>query len=589
MGHHKTFKISQYLLLFTFTFLIGYSQKGHSQMVQAYENGPIHEAFVTRVSGNLAFDASSLQPPSQINERIPRQLDLQAEWIPGYWAWESKVKDFVWVSGVWRRPPPGHQWISGFWKKYVEGWVWVPGFWNRVPLQNVDYIGIPPPDPVDQNTAPPPSNNYFWIPGFWHFLFDQQEYQWILGHWKELDPDWIFVSSYYIWRPGGYVFISAYWDWPLEDRGTAYSSVIIEPDYRYRITFEPAMILRPGTIVRNLYLNYPDYICFFHHHRHFHPDFWHGFCCPPPWWRWDTWWSFTWHDHWSLWWWYTHPGYPQPLWITPELSGILPPPLSELLAMFKYANPPAIVTPNGVVSRGQLLEAIRKATGQFLPILPSDKGLLNKVFRIAKRESFDPSKILKPIGRRLPIDPTAVRPNVRKPVIDRNAGLYTPTIPDNLRPTIPFKPRIPTHGRPPIWKLQPRPVDAPIYTPQVRRPSWTPRPIPQPPQYRPRLVPPVRINPDRLPYQGHREPDYPDPSSRWRPMDPVRDSQISRPPVHTSPIKNRWKGESYPRQQQHGKRNVQFPSFGREANDSDDDDLAQESDDDGGGYFQNKY
>ncbi len=206
-------------------------------------------------------------------------------------------------------------------------------------------------------------------------------------------------------------------------------------------------------------------------------------------------------------------------------------------------------------------------------------------------ESIDPSDILRPIGRRLPIDPTAVRPNVRKPVIYRNAGLYTPTIPENLAPTIPFKPRIPTHGPPPIWKPQSRPTDAPIYTPPVRRPSWTPRPIPQAPQFRPRLIPPVSINADRIPYQGRRESDYPNSSPKWRPMDPVQESHISRPPVHIPPIENRWKGETYPRQQQHVKKNVQFPSFGRGNKDGgdDDDDIAQDVDDDGGGYFQNRY
>lgn len=576
MGQNKTAKASKYLFYLIFSLFIGYSQEGYSQP-QAVENNFIHEAFVTPVSANLVFEASPVQPPSQINERIPKQLDMQAEWIPGYWAWEPKLRDYFWVSGVWRRPPPGHQWISGFWKKYDEEWVWIRGLWSRIPEQNLEYIGILPPEPADQNIAPPPSENYFWVPGFWYFLFDQQEYQWVLGQWEELDADWVFVPSNYIWRPGGYVFIPAYWDWPLENRGTAYSTLAIEPGNSNYATFEPIRILRTDMIVRTLFINYPDYLCLFHHHWHFHPDFWQGFCCQPPWWGWDTWWSLAWNEQWSLWWWYTHPGYPQPLWMTPELSSILPHPLSELLAMFKYANPPAIITPYGAVSGNQLLSAVAKVTGQFLPILPTDTAAQNKVFRIAMPGKVDPSNTLKPIGRRLPVDPTAIRPHVRKPVTDRDGKLYPHTISDSLRPALPYKPKLPSNRRSTQWKTQPNPFNTPTYTPPIRRPNWSPRQVPQAEGSRTGVNTPVRVGPTIIPNQKHRQVDQLNPSEKWRPMDPYQKSRISRPPVHISPPEKRWKREAYPKNADRIKSKVH--DFSQVRQESDDDEISSDSDD----------
>ena len=40
--------------------------------------------------------------------------------------------DFVWVSGVWREPPPGRQWVPGYWNQVEGGFQWVPGDWVPV-------------------------------------------------------------------------------------------------------------------------------------------------------------------------------------------------------------------------------------------------------------------------------------------------------------------------------------------------------------------------------------------------------------------------------------------------------------------------
>jgi hypothetical protein len=516
-----TRRITALLFSFIITFVFAGFQRGYCQLAEIFEEGPIHESFVTKVSGNIILEASISQPPHPIQEKKPRQIDMQSTWIPGYWAWNDKANDFVWVSGVWRRPPPSHQWISGFWKQYDQGWVWIPGFWSRSAEQSVDYVKLSPPNELDENTAPPPSNNYFWVPGYWVYQFDSEQYKWVRGNWEELDPNWIFVPSHYMWRPGGYVFVPAFWDWPLENRGTAYSSVVIKPELREKISYEPLNILKPTTIVKNLYPYYPDYLSFFQYHRHYHPDFWQNSCCPPPWWGWDTWWSFAWQDQWSLWWWFTHPGYPQPTWITPELSGILPPPLEELVIMLEIVNKPGIITPMGVTSPMNMLEAIHKVTGFFYPILPTDNKALLKLYRKVKLATTDPDKILRPIGRRLPLNPTAIRPNVRKPVARQEISLNNYKIEEDLKPRIPFKPKIPSNGRTTAWSNQSRSGDLPVYTPPVHRPSWTPRPQQKTP------------NDQSITSQNsQKNGNETDAGTRkWRRMKPY-ETQMKRPPVH---------------------------------------------------------
>ena len=460
-----------FLLMQTCFLGVAYSQ------IKPYFQGPVNEAYVTAVGGdNLILSAIPMQPPEPINERIPRQTDMQAEWIPGYWAWQPEINNFVWVAGVWRRPPPGHLWISGFWKKFDEGWVWIHGFWNQVPESNINYIGIAPPDSIDENVAPPPSNQYEWSPGYWSFDHDKNQYQWVAGQWVQMDPNWILVPPHYVWRTGGYVYVPAYWDWPLEERGTVYAAALINNEYRYRAVYTPTEVVEPQEVIQSLFVYYPDYVYLFHHHYYYHPDYWVNCGCTPPWWGWDTWWSFTWRDQWSLWWWYSHPGYPQPYWITPELSSIIAPPSANVTGLFIKAVPPAIITQYGAISRGKLLQANSRVSGRFTPIVSYDKKVRDKIYSIARPTNVD-REILRPNGRQLPINPSARRPNVRKPVVDAKAITTVPRISRDTEPRVPLKPRIPSSQRSAIWDLRQRPgEDNRVYTPTpVQKPTWSPR------------------------------------------------------------------------------------------------------------------
>ncbi|MEJ2023760.1 MAG: YXWGXW repeat-containing protein, partial [Deltaproteobacteria bacterium] len=72
--------------------------------VQVLDSGPIHEAFAQA----LVMDpepgiVTPKEPPPLIDEMPPEQKpEGDAQWIPGYWAWDDERDDYIWVSGIWR-------------------------------------------------------------------------------------------------------------------------------------------------------------------------------------------------------------------------------------------------------------------------------------------------------------------------------------------------------------------------------------------------------------------------------------------------------------------------------------------------------
>jgi hypothetical protein len=187
------------------------------------------------------------------------------------------------MSGVWRRPPPGHSWIPGSWKQFGEGWAWVPGFWSPQSLNTLSYIDLAPPEMVDENINQPMGGDHFWSPGYWEYSLRGRGYVWVSGHWEKLDANWILVPAHYTWYNGNYVFVPAYWDWRLEERGTVFSPVYIAPAFRRTIVYEPVIIVENPVLVARLFVNYNDYFGLFFHHHRFHAEFWGNFCRTPPW------------------------------------------------------------------------------------------------------------------------------------------------------------------------------------------------------------------------------------------------------------------------------------------------------------------
>lgn len=370
------------VLFFVFSFI-----PLEANNIQVLKEGPIHESFVTQEFGNYILEVVPYQPPPNINEEPPppQSETSGAIWIPGYWYWSRDEGDFIWVSGVWRKPPLHHHWIQGLWMNYQFGWVWLKGFWSKAVESELVYISEPPPDPLNENVPLPPSpaDSYIWIPGYWDWQSDSQAYRWLSGRWSLIGQQLQYVPAQYYWREKGYFLVPGFWDWTLEERGAAFADISIAQEDRELIVFEPSVTLNSLQIVKKLFPYWPNYPCFFRFHFFYHPEIWISWGAMPPWWFWSTWWSFPVQDCWWLWWWWSHAGYPNPPWMTQELADSIRPPNDLSVKIMKDIKPPAIVTANGVVGYKELIEAIIKTSGKKEPILSSDPKQVEQIQDLA--------------------------------------------------------------------------------------------------------------------------------------------------------------------------------------------------------------
>ena len=456
--------------------------------VQIIKGGPIHEAFVTQEFGEIILDAVPQRPPEPITEHAPQVTDDHTIWVPGYWGWAKETGDYVWISGVWRRPPPGHKWISGYWRSYTEGWVRIRGFWSPVSVQNLEFISKPAPDAIDERvSAPPrPENNYFWLPGYWDWDSTYDEFQWLSGKWDKLDKNWIYTPAQYYWREDGYVLVRPYWDYPIDERGTAYADVLISQEDRSHIVFEPAVVVESVMIMEILYPYWPDHPCLFSYHYFFHYDLWVAWGAIPPWWGWSTWWCLPAQDTWALFWWWCHTDYPDPFWLDATFADIIQPPAPFVQKMMKDVIPPPTVTPNGVIGRKELIDAIKSVTGKDMPIMPNDRKKEIQNFAIPTKP---PYSSIRPSGTRK-VEEQVAKPNI-------STGVPVSKLPPG-RVKVPPKPRTDVE-RPEIKQVIPPqtrhlPSAAPSRYPRVQQPwNQKPRRTPQtqiPPQYQPQAPSP---------------------------------------------------------------------------------------------------
>ncbi len=237
--------------------------------VEVLARGPVHEAFATPTTEAVPTQTVNKAPPPTIDEMPPSEKPTgDSAWIGGYWAWDDDRHDYLWVSGVWRAPPPGKKWVAGYWKQDNQDYRWVPGFWMQnqatsnsemrtTPQDQITYLPEPPKPP---NTAPSgqaPNTESFYVPGHWEWraagyqtgpdgtqTFRPAGYAWVAGYWAKVQPGYVWVSAHYAWSPTGYVYIPGYWDLAVANRGVMYAPVVIDP-----LVVGPGFVYTPGFIV----------------------------------------------------------------------------------------------------------------------------------------------------------------------------------------------------------------------------------------------------------------------------------------------------------------------------------------------------
>ena len=160
------------------------------------------------------------KPPEPIEEIPPsvRPDDPSAIWIGGYWGWADDRKDFIWVSGVWRVPPPNMQWVPGYWAQVPGGYQWTAGFWSPVGRPQTTYYPAPPATQEKGPKGDPPSAHCCWVSGCWRW--HKGRFAWQAGYWAPAQEGLIWVPASYYWCPRGWAFSGGYWDYPLAARAT---------------------------------------------------------------------------------------------------------------------------------------------------------------------------------------------------------------------------------------------------------------------------------------------------------------------------------------------------------------------------------
>ena len=210
------------------------------------------------------------QPPDPIQEMPPDQKPsgTNVQWIPGYWSWDVSRNDYLWISGIWRDPPPNSQWVPGYWHQVQGGSQWVSGTWIPVsasPAQGQAqasgqgqpaYLPQAPPKSLENGpSTPQPGPNVAWTPGYWSW--QGSNYAWRPGFWGAVQANWIWMPAHYVWTPSGYLFVGGYWDMPVANRGLMFAPVYYpQPVYAQpNFMFTPSITIAGPAVTANLFVS----------------------------------------------------------------------------------------------------------------------------------------------------------------------------------------------------------------------------------------------------------------------------------------------------------------------------------------------
>ncbi len=525
-------KTSVFLSLFILLFIKQLSANNF----EIVDRGFIHEAFMPKENGTLILKGVQQPPPEAVREKAPSQNNPNLQWIPGYWHWSDEHQDFYWITGVWRRPPPGLLWTTGKWIKKDNEWVWLKGFWSTKEESGLQTVPAFPPNPIDERVPAPPNAEFFWIPGFWTWNKETGKYHWLSGRWDLFDPKWIYIPAHYESREKGVVFIPGYWDWTLNQRGIAYAPVFINSSQKdSQNAFLPSAIVPESLIMEIYYPWWPSYLSHYQYHFNYHPDLWEQWNVVPPWWKWKQWWGLSYSEQWALWWWWTHPGFPAPSWISSEIAKQLPPPSDFILKLMEHITTPAPLSFEGSMNEESLLKELSL---QFeAPILPSDVKQRQEIYdsivngqqrsdlrpqgkddkeQILNKPFFGPSlESLKAIPGRIKLatKPLIVEEKVaeeaaQKPETKQPLHRRTPcraSFPQSKTPSV----RSPMSGRPPGTPPTYKPSPFSEYKSypsfqesQAATPKMFPQPMMSPPSTMPSMAPPSSCGRGCSPYPG---------------------------------------------------------------------------------------
>jgi WXXGXW repeat (2 copies) len=237
--------------------------------VEVQTRGPIHEAYASPTDEAQATTPVAKAPPKAIEEMPPDEKpEGNPIWIGGYWAWDQDRNNYLWVSGLWRVPPPNKHWVAGYWREDSDKWQWVPGFWAEsqqdTEKHDVTYLPSPPAAPETAAPGAPPNADSFYVPGQYVWRADTGAYGWRAGYWARVQPGYVWVPAHFRWSPYGYIYIAGYWDLAIAGRGVLYAPVVIEPEVvTVGFVYRPTYVVH-STIVLDAFWVRPCYCHYYY-------------------------------------------------------------------------------------------------------------------------------------------------------------------------------------------------------------------------------------------------------------------------------------------------------------------------------------
>ena len=233
-----------------------YAPESFPSGIEVMTRGAVHEAFGGPINYNPEpGTVVAVDPPSLINELPPsdRPDDPNCLWIPGYWSWDDDEEAYVWVSGMWRIPPPNEVWVAGYWAQTDEGYQWTPGFWQSIAAEDIQYYSAPPESLESGPVGLPPTPDSIWVPGCWRP--GHETWSWETGRWIRPVPEWVWVPSHWVWTPGGYVLVEGYWDRVPARRGMLFAPIHYRrPIYtEVHYVYSPTIVIQIEALLGNLF------------------------------------------------------------------------------------------------------------------------------------------------------------------------------------------------------------------------------------------------------------------------------------------------------------------------------------------------
>lgn len=236
---------------------------GTDDGVEVLSRGPVHEAFAEQYNQDpvpgLIVDR---EPPEPIDELPPETMPEgnNVQWVPGYFAWDEDLNDFVWISGLWRDFPPGQRWVPGYWNPTTDGrYQWVSGFWAPEQTSELDYLPYPPESLEQGPNIAAPGDNYYWVPGCW--VYQNYDYRWRPGYWQVGYDDWVWFPDRYVWTPRGAIFCPGFYDYRVPYRGTLFAPVYFSGLNTWRLRnpyYTPGIVIGLSNLTLHLFVR-PTY------------------------------------------------------------------------------------------------------------------------------------------------------------------------------------------------------------------------------------------------------------------------------------------------------------------------------------------